>query len=102
MREPFEVILTRDTWIQHVDIARATGRDMVLTPEHDGRIVEDCVLDWARKHRRPFNLVLGGPAGGRFEAGTGEPPTEIDAVEFVRALSGRAVREEILGTRIVF
>ena len=53
MRELFEVILTRDTWMHRVDITRATGREMVLTPEHDGRVVEDCVLDWARKHDRP-------------------------------------------------
>jgi uncharacterized protein (TIGR03083 family) len=102
MRELFEVILTRDTWMHRVDIARATGREMVLTPGHDGRIVEDCVLDWAKKHGRPFHLVLGGPAGGRFEVGTGGPDIEIDAVEFVRALSGRGVRDEILGTRVVF
>jgi uncharacterized protein (TIGR03083 family) len=102
MRELFEVILTRDTWMHRVDIARATGRDMTITPEHDGRIVEDCVLDWAAKHGRPFSLVLAGPAGGRFAAGTGGPDMEIDAVEFVRALSGRGVRDEILGTRVVF
>jgi uncharacterized protein (TIGR03083 family) len=102
MRELFEVILTRDTWMHRVDIARATGREMILTPEHDGRIVEDCVLDWAKKHRRPFSLVLGGPAGGRFGAGPGGPDIELDAIEFVRALSGRGVRDEILGTRVVF
>jgi hypothetical protein len=102
MRELFEVILTRDTWMHRVDITRATGREMILTPGHDGRIVEDCVLDWATKHGRPFRLVLGGPAGGRFDVGTGGPHMEIDAVEFVRALSGRGVREEILGTRVVF
>jgi uncharacterized protein (TIGR03083 family) len=102
MRELFEVILTRDTWMHRVDIARTTGREMVLTPEHDGRIVVDCVLDWAKKHDRPFSLVLGGPTGGRFEVGTGGPGIEIDAIEFVRALSGRGVREEILGTRVVF
>jgi len=102
MRELFEVILTRDTWMHRVDIARATGRAMILTPEHDGRLVEDCVLDWAKKHGRHFNLVLGGPAGGRFSVGTGGPDFEIDAIEFVRALSGRGVREEILGTRVVF
>jgi len=101
-RELFEVILTRDTWMHRVDIARATGRELVLTPEHDGRIVEDCVLDWAKKHRRPFSLVLGGPAGGRLEAGTGEPLVEIDAVEFARALSGRGVQTMTLGTRVVF
>ena len=102
LRELYEVILTRDTWIHRVDITRATGRDMALTPEHDGRLVEDCVLDWAKKHRRPFSLVLSGPAGGRFEAGTGEPPIDVDAVEFIRALSGRGVQQEILGTRVVF
>jgi uncharacterized protein (TIGR03083 family) len=102
MRELFEVILTRDTWMHRVDITRATGREMVLTPEHDGRVVEDCVLDWAKKHGRPFSLVLGGPAGSRFDVGTGGQDMEIDAVEFVRALSGRGVREEILGTRVVF
>ncbi len=102
LRELYEVILTRDTWIHRVDITRATGREMVLTPEHDGRIVEDCVLDWATKHGRPFSLVLSGPAGGRFEAGAGEPSVEVDAVEFIRALSGRGVQQEILGTRVVF
>lgn len=98
----YDTILTRDTWMHRVDIARATGREMVLTPEHDGRIVEDCVLDWAKKHDRPFNLVLSGPAGGRFEVGIGGPDIAIEAVEFVRALSGRGVREEILETRVVF
>jgi hypothetical protein len=102
MRELFEVILTRDTWMHRVDICRATGRDMVLTPEHDGRLVEDCVLDWSGKHARPFSLVLAGPAGGRFDVGTGGPDIEMDAVEFVRALSGRGDREQILGTRVVF
>jgi hypothetical protein len=43
-----------------------------------------------------------GVAGGRFEAGAGGPEMEVDAVEFVRALSGRGTREEILGTRVVF
>ena len=102
LRELFEVILTRDTWMHRVDIARATGRVMVLTPGHDGRIVEDCVLDWAKKHRRPFSLVLGGPAGSWLEAGTDGPHIEVDAVEFARALSGRGAQTEILGTRVVF
>lgn len=102
MRELFEVILTRDTWMHRVDIARATGGGMLLTPEHDGRIIEDCVLDWASKHSRPFRLALTGPAGGRFAVGVGGPEMEVDAVEFVRALSGRGTREETLGTRVVF
>jgi len=102
LREMFEVILTRDTWIHRVDISQATGRDLVLTPEHDGRIVEDCVLDWAHKHGRPFSLLLSGGAGGRYEAGTGGPHLEADAVEFARALSGRGAHTDILGQRVVF
>jgi hypothetical protein len=85
-----------------MDIARATGRETELTPQHDGRIVEDCVLDWANIHGGPFTLILGGPAGGRFEAGSDGPVLEANAIEFARALSGRGVRDEILGTRIVF
>ncbi len=59
-----DVILTRDPWMHRVDIARATGRDLVLTPEHDGRIVADVVAEWARRHGQPFTLTLTGPAGG--------------------------------------
>lgn len=102
MRELYEVVLTRDIWIHRVDISRATGRAMVLTPEHDGRIVEDCVIDWAKKHGRPFNLLLTGRAGGGFESHAGQVPVEIDAVEFVRALSGRGKPSATMGTRIVF
>ena len=41
-----DTIFTRDTWIHRVDIARATGRDLLLTPEHDGRLVADVVAEW--------------------------------------------------------
>jgi hypothetical protein len=37
---------------------------MVLTAEHDGRIVTDVVGDWARRHARPFDLTLTGRPGG--------------------------------------
>ncbi|MDQ6709866.1 MAG: maleylpyruvate isomerase family mycothiol-dependent enzyme [Candidatus Dormibacteraeota bacterium] len=102
LRELYEVIYTRDTWIHRVDIARATGRAMVLTADHDGRIVADAVTAWANKHGRPYDLRLSGPAGGRFVTRTAAAPVTIDAVEFLRALSGRGTRDEILGTRIVF
>ncbi len=65
----YDVILTRDTWAHRVDVARATGRELVLTADHDGRIIEDLVADWARLHGRPFALRLLGPAGGVFGAG---------------------------------
>ena len=47
-----DTILTRDTWMHRVDIARATGRPLELTAEHDGRIVADVVREWADRHGR--------------------------------------------------
>ena len=40
-------------------------------------------------HGQPFELVLEGPAGGKFSQGTGGERVEIDAIEFVQVLSGR-------------
>jgi uncharacterized protein (TIGR03083 family) len=102
MGELFRVILTRDTWMHRVDIARATGHELVLTPEHDGRIVEDCVLDWAAKHGRDYDLELTGPAGGHFHGGAPADHAGSDAVDFICALSGRGTLPATLGTRVVF
>ena len=86
----YDVIYTRDTWMHRVDIARATGRSVALTAEHDGRIVADVVAEWARRHGRPFRLHLEGPAGGVFVGGGGDgEEITLDAVEFCRILSGR-------------
>ena len=59
--------------MHRVDIARATGADLVLTPEHDGRLVADMVSDWASTHVDPFVLELTGPAGGTFVRGDVAP-----------------------------
>jgi uncharacterized protein (TIGR03083 family) len=96
-----DTILTRDPWMHRVDIARATGRDLELTPDHDGRIVADVVAEWARRHGRPFRLTLTGPAGGEFVAGDGEHLT-LDAVEFCRILSGRAPGDGLLSQPVPF
>src|SRR5205085_910601 len=60
----FDIIFTRDSWMHRVDITRATRHEMMLTPEHDGRIVADVVAEWARRHGKPSRPVLGRPAGG--------------------------------------
>jgi hypothetical protein len=97
-----DTIYTRDTWMHRVDIARATGAELVLTPEHDGRIVADVVAEWARRHGRPFTLHLEGPAGGSFTTGTGGEQISIDAVEFCRMLSGRATGGGLLTQEVPF
>ncbi|WP_067136111.1 maleylpyruvate isomerase family mycothiol-dependent enzyme [Microtetraspora malaysiensis] len=99
----YDVIYTRDTWMHRVDIARATGRPSVLTPDHDGRIVADVVAEWARRHGRPFRLHLHGPAGGAFIGGDGDgEEITLDAVEFCRILSGRGEGTGLLTQPVPF
>jgi uncharacterized protein (TIGR03083 family) len=99
-------IYTRDAWMHRVDIARAAGLPLRLTPEHDGRIVEDVVGEWAVAHGRPFALHLEGPAGGHWQrpADSGGSPPEIrlDAVDFARMLSGRATGTGLLAQTVPF
>ncbi|WP_432522657.1 maleylpyruvate isomerase family mycothiol-dependent enzyme [Kineococcus sp. SYSU DK006] len=92
----FDTGFTRDTWMHRVDLARAVDRPLVVTAEHDGRIVAGIVAEWARLHDEPFTLHLGGPAGGRYTARGGGEPVEVDAVEFCRILSGRAAGHGVL------
>jgi uncharacterized protein (TIGR03083 family) len=98
----FDVILTRDPWMHRVDISRATGHPMVLTAEHDGRLVADVVAEWARRHGQPFELHLGGPAGGEYTQGEGGEVISIDAVEFCRTISGRATGTGLLNQEVPF
>jgi uncharacterized protein (TIGR03083 family) len=84
-----DVIFTRDAWMHRLDLARATGRDPVLTADHDGVIVADIVAEWARRHGRPYRLELTGPAGGSWSSGTGGEEIAMSAIDFCRIVSGR-------------
>jgi uncharacterized protein (TIGR03083 family) len=97
-----ETILTRDTWMHRVDTARATGRELVLTPDHDGVIVADVVQEWAGRHGEPCTLTLTGPVGGRWTFGSGGPDLELDAVEFCRTVSHRAEGSGLLAQEVPF
>jgi uncharacterized protein (TIGR03083 family) len=97
-----DVILTRDTWMHRVDLTRATGREMVLTLEHDGRIVADAVAEWARRHGQPFTLDLTGPAGGTFVSGSGGETISLDAVDMCRNMSGRSSAIGLLAQEVPF
>lgn len=108
-----DTIYLRDTWMHRVDASRATGRELHLSADHDGRLVADVVAEWARRHGRPFRLRLTGSAGGTFTSegatpGGGDaiaaPPDELglDAVEFCRILCGRAHGDGLLATIVPF
>jgi len=97
-----DVILTRDPWMHRVDIADATGAELVLTADHDGVIVADIVAEWAARHGRPYSLTLTGPAGGQWSGGTGGETIRLDAVEFCRAISGRVAADGLLTTEVPF
>ena len=95
-----DVILTRDPFMHRLDICAATGLDPRATAEHDGRLVDDIVQEWAQRHGQPYTLELTGPAGGVWGAG-GERIT-LDALEFCRIVSGRGEATGLLATAVPF
>jgi uncharacterized protein (TIGR03083 family) len=104
-----DTILTRDPWMHRIDITRATGAELVHTPDHDGALVDDVVREWAARHGQPCSLRLTGAAGGSWTFGTrndgtaGEGPfLELDAAEFCRIASGRASGDGLLSTEVPF
>lgn len=97
-----ETILTRDPWMHRLDIAAATGVKPKLTADHDARIVDDVVHEWAARHGQPVTLHLDGPAGGSWKFGSGGESLDLDAVEFCRQLSGRSPSHGLTGTQVPF
>jgi uncharacterized protein (TIGR03083 family) len=97
-----DTIFTRDTWMHRLDISRAVGREMLVTPEHDGRLVAGVVAEWAHRHRQPCTLTLTGPAGGEWHAAGGGEQIELDALEFCWTVSGRAPGIGLLETPVPF
>jgi hypothetical protein len=95
-----DVVFTRDTWMHRIDICRAVGLDPVLTSDHDGRLVEDMVAEWARVHHLAFTLHLEGPAGGTFVSGSGGDELTLDAVEWIWILSGRGTGTGLLEKKL--
>jgi uncharacterized protein (TIGR03083 family) len=92
----FDVGFTRDVWMHRVDLARAVGTPLDLTAAHDGRLIADIVAEWAGTHGEAFDLVLEGPAGGRFRSGTDGEHIALDAVAFCRILAERAHGDGVL------
>jgi uncharacterized protein (TIGR03083 family) len=98
-----DVMALRDPWMHRIDVCRAVGRAPELTAEHDGRIVADVVADWATRHGLAVSLLLVGPAGGVFHAGTATGETIArDAIDWCRAVSGRGDTAGLLATPVPF
>jgi uncharacterized protein (TIGR03083 family) len=95
-----DVILTRDPFMHRLDICAATGLDPQATSDHDGRLVDDIVREWAERHGQPYTLELTGPAGGVW--GTGGERITMDALEFCRVVSGRGEATGLLATAVPF
>lgn len=102
--ELIDSIFTRDMWMHRLDICRATGRDMLQTAEHDGRITALVVrdLDAALKRKlggRAVVYSLTGASGGEWVLGGSQPPEaeiRLDALDFHRVASGRISGQQAL------
>jgi uncharacterized protein (TIGR03083 family) len=92
-----DTIYSRDLWMHRLDISRATGREMKLTPRHDGRIVALVVRDLARSLARKLGGAsvvydLRGIAGGTYKVCGPQPPAatiRMDVLDFNLMASGR-------------
>jgi hypothetical protein len=95
-------IFTRDTWMHRLDICRATGKAMVLTAPHDGRLVDDVVGEWGHRHGQAFSLTLTGTAGGHWRVGDQGEQIELDALDFCLTVGSRQVGAGLLATEVPF
>lgn len=99
-----DLIYTRDMWMHRLDICRATGREMRLAPDHDGRMVALVVRDLALlKGKKLFGQTvtyhLTGPAGGRWLVGNSrgsDATVEMDALDFTLLAAGRLPLKTVL------
>ena len=97
-----DLIYTRDMWMHRLDLCRATQREMVMTPGHDGRIVALVVRDLEKKlsaRLRTMSILyhLSGNAGGIWQLGARVSPAttiHLDVLDFNLLASGRLTRED--------
>ena len=109
MGDLIDNIYTRDMWMHRADICRATGREMVQTAEHDGRIVALVVRELDRSLKTKLNghsviYRLTGKAGGEWVVGSStavEAVISLDVIEFNRLASGRITAQAALDQGLV-
>lgn len=97
-----DIIYPRDEWMHRYDICAATGKKMVITEEHDGRILDLVLLDIAKKLQKPsagrtIVLHITGALSGTYQFGSKAQPDstlEIDLFDFHLRASERISAEE--------
>jgi uncharacterized protein (TIGR03083 family) len=77
-----DLLYTRDTWMHRMDICLATGREMVLTDEHDGRMMALVMRDLAEQLKdvlkeKSVAYDIPGPGGGCWQIGPASTPDAI-------------------------
>lgn len=75
-----DVIYPRDQWMHRMDICRATGKTLVITPGHDERLLDLVMLDIATKLEGKFALIVNitGALTASYRLGNSEPQAEMD------------------------
>lgn len=99
-----DIIYPRDEWMHRYDICAATGKKMVITPEHDGRLTDLVLLDIAKKLKkqlagRTIILQIKGALTGTYQFGSKAEPDctlEIDLFDLHLRASERISIEEAM------
>ncbi|WP_420628530.1 maleylpyruvate isomerase family mycothiol-dependent enzyme [Candidatus Leptofilum sp.] len=104
-----DIIYPRDQWMHRYDICAATGKKMVVTREHDGRLIDLVLLDIAKKlvkqlASRNIVLRLTGALSSDYQFGNKHTPgctLEIDFFDFnLRASERISVAEALRRTAV--
>jgi len=104
-----DLIYTRDMWMHRLDISRATGREMIQTSHHDGRITALVVRDLIRKLTpslggRAVAYELMGISGGCWSLGENVRPIAritMEVLDFHLLASGRLQANELSSHTLV-
>jgi uncharacterized protein (TIGR03083 family) len=97
-----DLIYTRDTWMHRMDICQATGRAIILTDDHDGRMMALVMRDLAEQLKDVLNgktvaYDIPGPGGGCWKMGPASTPAatiQMELLYFNLLASGRITPAE--------
>jgi uncharacterized protein (TIGR03083 family) len=104
-----DLIYIRDTWMHRIDICLATGREMVLTDDHDGRIMALIMRDLAEQLKdvlagKTVVYDIPGPGGGCWKIGPALAPAatlQMDLLYFNVLASARMTADEARAQSLV-